>query len=139
MHVWWTHISKMLPIAKLNSRFLYEQIRLKIDAISQSSGIAKAVICDGNINNQAFFRLCDTELQQPWLNKGGIYLYDFAHLLKHIRNNWLAEKMGELSFYERGMQKIARWSRLVELYKLEAEGLVKMSKLTEISVYPKPI
>ena len=115
MHVWWTHISKMLPIAKLNSRFLYEQIRLKIDAISQSSGIAKAVICDGNINNQAFFRLCDTELQQPWLNKGGIYLlYDFAHLLKHIRNNWLTEKMGELAFYERGMKKMARWSHLVE-------------------------
>ena len=37
------------------------------------------------------------------------------------------------------MKKVARWSHLVELYKLEAEGLVKMSKLTEISVYPKPI
>ena len=27
----------------------------------------------------------------------------------------------------------------MELYKLEAEGLVKMSKLMEVSVYPKPI
>ena len=47
-------ISKMLPIAKLKSPFLYEQIRLTIDAINQSSGIVKAVICDGNRNNQAF-------------------------------------------------------------------------------------
>ena len=49
-----TFISKMLLTAKLNSSFLYEQIRLTIDAINQSSGIVKAVICDGNRNNQAF-------------------------------------------------------------------------------------
>ena len=47
--------------------------------------------------------------------------------------------MGELAFYERGMKKIARWSDLVELHKLEAEGSVKRSKLTESSVYPKPL
>ena len=76
-------ISKMLPIAKLNSLFLYEQIRLTIDAINYSSGIVKAVICDGNRNNQAFLKLFDAEPQQPWLTKGGIYLlYDFAHLLE---------------------------------------------------------
>ena len=45
-----TFISKMLPIAKLNSSFLYEQIRLTTDAINQSSGVVKAVICDGNRN-----------------------------------------------------------------------------------------
>ena len=47
--------------------------------------------------------------------------------------------MGELAFYERGMKKVARWSHLVELYKPEAEGLDKISKLTEISVYREPI
>ena len=66
-------------------------------------------------------------------------LYDFVYLLNNITNNWLTEKIGELTFYERGMKKIARWSHLVELYKLEAEGLVKMSKLTEVSFYPKLI
>ena len=89
------------------------------------SGIVKAIICDGNRNNQAFFRLLDTEPQQPWLAKGGMYLlYDFVHLLKNIRNSWLTEKMGELGFYERGMKKIVRWSHLLELYKLDAKDLV---------------
>ena len=36
------------------------------------------------------------------------------------------------------MKRIARWSHLVELYKLEAEGLVEIPKLTEVFVYPKP-
>ena len=31
-----------------------------------------------------FLKLFDTEPQQPWLTKGGIYLlYDFVHLLKN--------------------------------------------------------
>ena len=80
-----TFISKMLPIAKLNSPFLYEQIRLTNDAINQSS-LVKTVICDGNRNNQAFFRLFDTDSQQPWLTKGGVYLlYGFVRLLKNRR------------------------------------------------------
>ena len=81
-----TFVLKMLPIAKLNSPFLYEQIGLTIDAINQSSALVKAVICDGNRNNQAFFRLFDTDSQQPWLTKGGVYLlYDFVRLLKNRR------------------------------------------------------
>ena len=47
--------------------------------------------------------------------------------------------MGELAFYESGMKKIARWSHLLESYKNEAESLVKMSKLTEVSIYQEPI
>ena len=110
------YLENVAHCAKLNSPFLYEQIRLTIDAINQSLGIVKAVICDGNRNNQAFFRLFDTEPQQPWLTKGGIYLlFDLVHLLKNIRNNWLKEKMRELAFHERGMKRIARWSHLVEL------------------------
>ena len=53
-----TFTSKILHLAKLNSPFLYEQIRLTIDAINQPSGIVKAVICDGNRNNQSFFLDC---------------------------------------------------------------------------------
>ena len=110
------YLENVAHCAKLNSPFLYEQIRLTIDAINQSLGIVKAVICDGNRNNQAFFRLFDTEPQQPWLTKGGIYLlFDLVHLLKNIRNNWLKEKMRELAFYERGMKRIARWSHLIRI------------------------
>ena len=50
-----TFISTMFPIAKFSSPFFYEQIRLTIDAINHSSGIVKAVICNGNRNNQVFF------------------------------------------------------------------------------------
>ena len=49
-------ISKMLPIAKLYS-FLYEQIGPAVDGINQWLSVVKAVICNGNRNNQAFFKI----------------------------------------------------------------------------------
>ena len=89
------------------------------------------------IEISGFFRLFNTEPHQPWLTKRGIYfLSDFVHLMKNIRNSWPTGKMEELLFFERRMKKIARWSDLPELYKLEAGDSVKMSKLTEVSVYP---
>ena len=36
-------------------------------------------------------------------------------------------------------KKIARWVDIINLYKLETKIIVKMSKLMEVSVYPKPI
>ena len=54
-------ISKILPIEKLNSPFLYEKIRLTFDVTNQSSSEVKALTCDGSRNGQAFSRLFDTE------------------------------------------------------------------------------
>ena len=52
-----TFISKILLIANLNLKFLYEQIRLKTEAVIQSLSEVKANICDDNRNNQANFIL----------------------------------------------------------------------------------
>ena len=43
-----TSISTSLPIKKSNSPFLHKQRRLTIDAINQTTGEVKVVICDGN-------------------------------------------------------------------------------------------
>ena len=55
-------ISKILSIAKLNSPFFCEPIRLTVDSINHSWGEVKAVICCRNRNGQVLFRLFDTEL-----------------------------------------------------------------------------
>ena len=72
-----------------------------------------------------FLRLFDTEPQQPWLNKGDIYLlHVFIHLQQNIRTKLLTEKIGKLAFYAIGNKELAKWSQLLQLYKLEEEGLV---------------
>lgn len=133
-----TFLSKILPIAKLNSSFLHDQVQLSLEAIGRAGGHVKAIICDGN--NQAFFKLLGVNAQRPWETEAGVFLlFDYVHLLKNIRNNWLTETTGELQFPHDGKVRTAKWSHLVHLMKLEQGSLVKLSDLDEVSVMPKPI
>ena len=47
--------------------------------------------------------------------------------------------MGELSFEDNGIIRTAKWSHLKQLYELESNGIEQMSKLNEVSIFPKPI
>ena len=51
----------------------------------------------------------------------------------------MTEENGELIFYDDGIEKIAKWSHLLTLYKAEStqDSLLKLSKLSEKAVMPK--
>lgn len=133
-------LSKIIPVSRLNATFLQEQIQLSLDAIQEAGGQVKAVICDGNRNNQALFKALRADPQTPWITPDGVYLlFDFVHLIKNIRNNWITETTSELEYEDGGVKRVAKWSHLVELFKLEEGHLVKMSNLDEVAVFPKPI
>ena len=79
-------------------------------------------------------------IASPWLTTAHIFLlFDYVHLLKCIRNNWLTEKVAELEFTVDGVKKVAKWDDLRKLHELECHKLVKMSKLSDVAVNPKPI
>ena len=61
------------------------------------------------------------------------------HLLKNIRNNWITKKTQGLEFYVNKEKKVAKWSHITALHKLESNQMIKMSKLTDVAVFPKPI
>lgn len=133
-------LSHILPVARLNSKFLHQQISGTLDAIKQAGGHVTAIVSDGNRNNQAFFKLFPSVPQRPWQTETGMFLFfDYVHLLKNIRNNWLTEATCELTFLDGGVQKTAKWRHLVDLYKCESEHLLKLSDLDEVSVSPKPV
>ena len=48
-------LTKLIPISKLTSAFLLEQIELTVQAITSVPANVKAIICDGNQVNQTFF------------------------------------------------------------------------------------
>ena len=87
--------------------------------------------------NQAFFASFDRV--KPLLTKQGIYLlFDFVHISRSIRNNWITEKSQELEFSDGGVLQTSRWSDIINLFKSEENILVKPSKLTEV-FFSKPI
>ena len=54
-------MSKHLLVSKPKSTFLSEQMQLSIDCIKEAGGQVKDVVCDGNRNNQAYFKNCNSE------------------------------------------------------------------------------
>ena len=99
-----TFLSKMVPVAKLNANFLVEQINDLIASIISSSGSVVALICDDNRTNQAFFKRFTTVDNKPWRTMDNLFLqFDYVHLVKSIRNNWLTETTGELVFEDNGV------------------------------------
>ena len=92
------------------------------------------------------FRLYKTVPGKPWLTTEGMFLlFDFVHLVKNIRNNWLTEENSELNFKFDDEVFTARWADLVKLYKLEEQaipnesGIIGLSRLREVAVTPKPV
>ena len=88
--------------------------------------------------NQDFFKRFPCI--SSWRTKDKVFLlFDFAHFVKRIRNNWITEKAGELEFNYRGENYVAKWDQIRKLQKLEDGNLVKMLKLTYVAANPKPI
>ena len=131
-------LCRMLPVKQLDADYMYQQTNLILRLIKQAGGNAKAIICDNNRVNQSFFRLFQGDV--PWKTRDEIFfLFDFVHLIKSIRNNWITEKTKKLIFYEGDEKKVASWAHLENLLSHESQHLVKMSKLSRVAVYPTPV
>ena len=109
---------KMLPVNKLDTNFLYEQSEHLIKQIKENSGNLVAIRCDNNRVNQAFFKRFSCA--SPWRTEDNTFLlFDFVHILKSIRNNWITEKTREIEFIWRGESFVAKWEHTRKLQKLE--------------------
>ena len=49
-------LTNMIPVAKLNTQFLVQQVNQSIESTENATGKLKAIICDGNRTNQSFFQ-----------------------------------------------------------------------------------
>ena len=91
-------LTNILPICKLDAAFQLSQCAPLINCIKQQEGgEILAIIVDGNRVNQKIFKDMDTVPFKPWLRTDNMFLlFDYVHVFKCIRNNWLTEKNGEL-------------------------------------------
>lgn len=109
-------VGKAIPVKKLNSKFQYDQTQLLLQAIRDSGGTVAAIVTDDYRVNQQFFKKFKTQRNKPWQTTDNTFLlFDYVHLLKNVRNNWLTEENGELDFVFDNKRCTARWSDLVEL------------------------
>ena len=134
------YVSKALPVSNLTHQFIIDQVAPLINAVETENGKVIAILSDGHSTN----RKCFKKLSSPsksWLKNDSetFLLYDYVHAVKCIRNNWLTEKTGQIQFEWQGKCYVAQWEHLKYLQKVESTSIIKISKLNEVSVSPKPI
>ena len=134
-------IAKILPVSQITADFILNQVQPIVNEINkQEDGKVIRIIADGNRTNQKHFNNLKSNGEKPWLTENNTFLlFDYVHVLKCIRNNWLTEKSGELIYEFNGNIQIAKWSVIKTLYELECNHLVKLSKLNAVAISPSPI
>ena len=92
-----TFLFKVLPVYRLDPNFKYNQTVNILKIVQQNGGCIKATLSNNNKMNQKFFNIFN--LEKPWKTVNDIYLlFDYHHLMKSICNNWVTEKLQELSW-----------------------------------------
>ena len=73
------------------------------------------------------------------LNISAFLTFDYVHIFKNVRNNWITVSGQTLVFEINGVTYRACWSDIVKLYEADRVSTLRLTKLTHCSVFPKPL
>ena len=122
-------IYKVYPISNLTAKFLYDEGQSIVKAIESEQEnkviavIAITVIAGHHTHQKSFstWSIDSLSRSKPWLSKNSdiFLLFDYVHVVKCLRNNWLTEKTERLQYTFNRVTQVAKWSDLVELKEAE--------------------
>ena len=97
-----------------------------------------AIVADGHRFNQKCLNNLSCNANN-YLSKSEMFLlYDYVHVVKCIRNNWLTEKCKQ-KYEFKGTVQTAKKNLPQLLHDAEEDEIVKLSKLDHVAVFLKPI
>ena len=64
-------------------------------------------------------------------------IYDYVHIVKNVRNNWITEATQNLSFEQNGKHYIADWNDIRRQYCDDKSSSLHLTKLLHTAVEPK--
>ena len=88
-----TFLIRLIPVCGLDAEFQHDVAVDVLNSVDSAGGKVVAIICDDNRVNQRMFQKFETLPNKPWLRIDQTFLlFDYVHLLKNVRNNWITEK-----------------------------------------------
>ena len=135
------YIFRIYPVNKLNAQQLRPMLLEAANAVVQKGGHLLSMTCDNCTLNQATYKALGgpgkVDLQTIGISV--FMLYDYVHIFKNVRNNWFTEPSKKLTFTVDGKEYLASWKDIETLYNVDKVMPVRLTKLTQASVYPKPL
>jgi len=134
-------VIRIIPVSCLSAEQLKAFLLESASLISNQGGSIVSFICDNCPLNQRAYKLLGGPGKVSLQPDGSevFLVYDYVHIFKNIRNNWITEATKELIFTKEGKEYRACWSDIVNLYNVDKQNAIRLTKLTYSSVYPKPL
>ncbi|KAI6648187.1 hypothetical protein LOD99_11996 [Oopsacas minuta] len=131
------YILRVLPCKKLTLDQLKELLIEAGSAVVGAGGTVVSLICDNcNTNRSVYSKLGGPgSCQVLSIQEQSMFLvYDYLHIFKNIRNNWITVDSKTLSFVVDGNEYKAYWSDIQKLYEIDRATPIRLTKLTHTAV-----
>ena len=133
---------RVVPCKKMNSDQLKNIVIEAGEAVVRAGGTILCYVSDNCSTNRSVYsklggpgKVVNSEIQdQPMF-----LVYDYVHIFKNIRNNWITLSDSKISFLYEGTEMTADWNDIRNLYLTDKETHLRLTKLTHTAAYPKPL
>ena len=139
-------VHKVHPVRKLTSEQQKKMVEEALDEIKDCGGIPVSLVADNCAHNQSTFKLMGGPGRVEYKGTPLFLMYDYVHVYKNVRNNWVGEKTQELEFSDSCGTHTAKWSDLRKLHKEDTSRntplmphLTRMTTLNHTAVQPKQL
>lgn len=139
-------VIRLMPVIDMKGNELQQAV---LEVINYVQEIGFKIICittDANRTNQNMFKQFSQTnpfiINPKYPNEKIFFLYDFVHIFKNIRNNWINQKDSLQTFIYPDFNNIsvikkARFTDLQNIYNLEIDQITKKAyKLNHKTLYP---
>jgi hypothetical protein len=128
-------------VAKLNADQLKKLLINALLAVSNAGGTVVSCVCDNCATNVSVYNKFGGpgKVFMEAINRHVFLVFDYIHIFKNIRNNWITVSNKELTFMKDGIVYTARWADIEAVYNEDRTTSIRLTKLTYSSVYPKPL
>ena len=128
-------------MAKLNSESLKNILLEAMYVIIKSGGSIISLICDNCPTNQDVYGKQGGP-GKVHLEQLGVFIFlvfDYVHIFKNVRNNWITVGNQMLSFVKDGKTYVTYWGDVRALYEEDRNTTLRLTKLIRTAVFPKPL
>jgi hypothetical protein len=128
-------------VAKLNADELKKLLVSELLTVSNAGGTVVSCVCDNCATNVSVYHKFGGpgKVFIEAINRDVFLVFDYIHIFKNIRNNWITVSNKELTFMKDGIVYTARWADIEAVYNEDRTTSIRLTKLTYSSVYPKPL
>ena len=135
------YILNIYPVAKLNSDQLKKIILETLAEVTDIGCTVISLVCDNCATNIAVYNKLGGigKVFISDIDSFAFLVFDYVHVFKNIRNNWITEPNKELNFTKDGKIYIAKWKDIEALYFEDRKHQICLTKITYTAVYPKPL